>query len=410
MNRLHFRTLPLLLVFIAGCIADLSVPAPEPETSCDPTGFSALAEAFPPCDLGLCGASEDERARGRCVDANQIPQGQRDLLAPCASGDSVCVPLDILLANGRFAPTSCRSLAGVEGRCLSTCIPDVHDQEDILPVDVCVDGERCAPCYDPTTGQSSGACETNACDAPVEPAPDFCALDYDAHPLLTPSTFEACPSEVCGAEAHCLPNDLVPDGQRELLADCDASRKCVPDAILVSGGNRPAPGCRSFRGEAEGRCLSTCIPSVGAQADRIPQSTCEDDERCAPCFDPVSGESTGACEGTCDAPVDAPYLFVDCCSGRAECVPSSSVPADKRSNLAQDSCPNSDDLCVPRELTNPTFVPEACHHDLGLGLGACISTCIASANTIGDADGECPTDTKCVPCSIAGTPTGACDW
>lgn len=405
-SKLSFSVAMLAASMATGCIADLSVQAPEAPNACEPEGLEVLLDAFPPCDLGICGDGEAERTRGRCVDTNQVPEGQRELLAACATPyPSLCVPVGMLVYDGRHKPTECVSIAGLEGRCTSECVPQVREQALVLPTEGCADGERCAPCYDPTTGASSGACETSHCDAPNDPQPDFCAWNYDANPIVDLSVLEPCPTSVCDQPSHCMPNALVPEHQRDLLGACDAERKCVPDTLIVSGGNRPAPTCTSIGG-AEGRCQSTCIPEVGLQADMLPVDICAATERCAPCYDPVTGESTGACEGLCDAPTEPPYVFGSCCDGRAKCVPSTAVPADQAGDLDQDTCASADELCVPTELTDPTFSPPPCQDFWG-NAGACLSTCIG-ATSLGSTESECPADTKCVLCNVLGFETGAC--
>ena len=41
-------------------------------------------------------------------------------------------------------------IAGAEGRCLSTCLPAIASEAELLPQSVCPTGTRCAPCYNPT--------------------------------------------------------------------------------------------------------------------------------------------------------------------------------------------------------------------------------------------------------------------
>lgn len=394
----------LLLVSLTGCIADLGIDAPEAPNACDPEGLDVLLDAFPPCDLDMCGDDEADRMRGRCVDVNQVPAGQRDLLGPCATTNarpyaSLCVPVGMLIYDGRHKPTVCTSLGGLEGRCTSECVPQVREQGVVLPVDVCGEGERCAPCYDPTTFESTGACETSHCDAPVDPEPDFCAWDYDENPIVDTSALEPCPSSICDQPSHCMPNSLVPEAQRDLLPECDAAHKCVPDTILASGGNAPGRTCTSIGG-TEGRCQSTCIPDVAHKADMLPVSVCDaDTERCAPCYDPTTGLATGACETACDMPEDPPYLFPGCCANipahDAICVPEEAIPGDT-TFMSRGSC-ETGNKCVPRRHTDPCYRPQACSNNFGNGF--CISDCIT---TIGGGDDSCPAGTGCVACPIAG--------
>ena len=169
MNRSALWTLALLAC--QGCITDLGVDAPLPSNTCDPDprDREVLLEVFPPCDLAMCGDQPEHAMRGRCVDDNQLDDAQLALLGACdRQTPSHCVPVPLLISDGRTQPTVCASLGGAEGRCMSLCVPSVREKRDQLPQDVCEEGDLCAPCYDPFTGESTGACDASVCDAPVE--------------------------------------------------------------------------------------------------------------------------------------------------------------------------------------------------------------------------------------------------
>ena len=72
---------------------------------------------------------------------------------------------------------------------------------------------------------------------------------------------------------------------------------CVPDPLVKSGGKAP-PTCKSPFGE--GRCMSVCVPEVAKNADLLNRGegdVCAEDERCAPCLNPLkNNEPTGVCE------------------------------------------------------------------------------------------------------------------
>jgi hypothetical protein len=135
---------------------------------------------------------------------------------------------------------------------------------------------------------------------------------------------------------------------------------------------------------------------VKAQASQLSQKNCTTDELCAPCYDPFTGVSTGACNLACDKPAKPAFKFPTCCdfngAKQGTCVPTSSIPADQTSSLKPDTCPTDDPaaayLCVPNEyLPNaPAGAVQTCdsfYSVLGVGLvsggpGACVSKC---ANT-----------------------------
>ena len=129
-------------------------------------------------------------------------------------------------------------------------------------------------------------------------------------------------------------------------------------------------------GGREGRCLSVCVQSVIKDLSSLPQDVCEQDERCAPCYDPRTGMGTGACTiGVCDAgPTEPPKLFEACGPGGSSthfCVPSGTVPIGERCNFDNKGCnatpcKTAGTLCVPKKIVTagPAFEPKKCTNDL----------------------------------------------
>src|SRR5262249_11702016 len=161
-------------------------------------------------------------------------------------------------------PKTCTSVAGAEGRCLSTCLPSVSSEADLLPGDVCNTGEKCVPCFNPTASDPTaptGACSL-ACDKPVNP-PVTLTCPWTAPNVIDPSIFPAC-WPACGG-AHCVPGSLVPASEQTLLAPCNGGKGfCAPDKIIAAGGEYVPKTCTSVAG-VEGRCISACLPSVESQ-------------------------------------------------------------------------------------------------------------------------------------------------
>src|SRR5262249_39966140 len=89
-------------------------------------------DSFPRCaSVAGCNVS-------RCVPVNALPAGvPADLLGKCTDDSHVCVPDEYIKTYGQFLAKSCTSLGGVEGRCISTCVPQVNGLMDALPVDTC---------------------------------------------------------------------------------------------------------------------------------------------------------------------------------------------------------------------------------------------------------------------------------
>jgi hypothetical protein len=354
----------------------------------DPAGL-------PDCDPACAGA--------HCLPAAYVPVDQQALLATCPGG--FCTPDPLIAGGGESVPASCASVAGAEGRCLSACLPDIAAQP-LLPQSTCASGERCAPCYDPTAADptlATGACEL-ACDAAID-APVILDCPWTGPPVIEASTLPAC-SPACGG-AHCLPAANVPLDLQPQLATC-AGGFCVPDPLIETAGNYAPPSCTPFPGTpAEGRCLSDCLPAVAAQLGSLQQDVCSAGEHCVPCYDPFTGDPTGACTiSSCDQPTTPPYTFPTCCqfngNDQGTCVPTAMIPADQQANLNQLTCP-TDLLCVPNEyLPDPPIPVETCFTILGAG--ACVSECTSVPGIF--TQGSCPGNHLCVPCLLAPSTPG----
>ena len=242
---------------------------------------------------------------------------------------------------------------------------------------------------------------------------------------------------------HCLPDDQVPFDMVGHLAACDGGGQCVPDERILLGGGSEVIPCSSING-APGACLSRCVPEIESNASYLPQDVCPPHLVCAPCAHPLTGENTGACDAiptpACGTPEDGtgsdpggdggsssggsggtstpepappPPPAPACCEGRASCVLASGIPAEHQSRLGRDTCAD-DRLCLPTELTDPTFVPRSCTigwmeiFTPGSGAGGCLSDCIPETSVLSQED--CPAHYKCAPCTdpLSGMPTGAC--
>ncbi|UJR82853.1 Hypothetical protein I5071_49180 [Sandaracinus amylolyticus] len=339
-------------------------------------------DLLPPCLLEGC-------IDAHCVPNSFVSEEQATLLANCDEG-SKCVPDPFIETTGEFLLATCRSVGGAEGRCVSRCIPQISEQADMLPEEGCQEGEECAPCYDPRTGESTGVCNLGCDPGPQEP----------------PDMFMEC----CGGAGSCVPTDLVPEAQREQLGvdTCtEENTLCAPSA-LIDPTSQP-DRCDSIAG-VEGRCLPACLPAIGAQADRLSQGSCDAGELCAPCYDPTNGEDTGACRLNGDEPEDPATTFDRCCGGIGACVPSTLVPEAQRSQLGTDTCEDEGTLCAPDALIAGAE-PTSCR-SLGDAEGRCLPSCLPSIAEQADRlpQSTCTEAHLCAPCydPISGEDTGAC--
>ncbi|HVV83964.1 MAG TPA: hypothetical protein VHE35_12905 [Kofleriaceae bacterium] len=375
-----------------------------PTPQCDgPFGAPQDPSELPACCTGFVGGAH-------CLPADDVPDVLRGRFATCDDGGT-CVPDPFIATGGVYEPPSCTSIQGAAGVCLSGCIPEVQQAWDLLPQDGCYPDERCVPCTNPLDGTDTGACLLKyTCDGGFG-GDDACP--HTGPDVLDPSTLTS-----CGPDAHCLTAVLVPDALRDRLADCpapDGDDKCVPDDFIRTGGNFIPDTCRSV-GNVEGRCLSTVLPEIHAQANVLRQGTCDAGELCAPCYNPLDRTDTGACRLSCDAPAESPMGLPACCDGRGTCVPASAA-GDDADRLGADTCDEDAGLvCAPNVFLQPGFVPDTC--DTGLGWlgdeysdGRCLPDCLPGVDSFLLSRGSCDDGMKCAPCLKPpfATDSGACD-
>ena len=249
-------------------------PEPEPEPAPDPFSCENLpTEAI--ADVNLFNSCCDG---AHCVPSALVPADDQEMLASCDDNSGFCVPDTIIETGGFFVAETCLSIGGSEGRCISTCVPEVAAKADNLPVSTCAANERCSPCCDPFTGEDTGAC-SQGCD--TGPSLGHC----------TGPTLPTC----CSGLGHCIEQELVPSDKHENLKDCGGELKdmlCVPDAMQDPSYAGIACAGNSFLlGPYDGVCLPGCL--------KLPlkftfdKSVCQEHHTCAPCTDPFGG-STGA--------------------------------------------------------------------------------------------------------------------
>jgi len=386
---------------------------------------ATLPSLFPPCSLANVPACRD----ARCVPTALLPaNAEPSDLADCEGGGSAgkCVPDVFVATQGEFLLSRCTAAGGVEGRCLSPCLPAVAANLDTLATDVCQDGWRCSPCVD-EHGVSTGACE-QGCDtgasegAACGPSDGGGVVDANVQP----------PASCCGGLGLCLDTDLVPTANRGQLAmlECTSHELCIP-TVLASG--TPAT-CRALGAlDAEGRCLPACLPEIADDASTLDQGRCDPGYLCAPCFDPRTGAATGACSNNGDAPTEPPKTFPACCADAGRCVPPRSAGSNATTLTMRDCA--SGLLCAPAgAVVDPDgfsfpgcTIPAKTVMLFGFPItvrespGACVPGCFMAdrdRNLLrllellfpSGAGNPCDVGETCAPCTspLDGMPTGAC--
>ncbi|MFO0738976.1 MAG: hypothetical protein U0270_23980 [Labilithrix sp.] len=291
-------------------------------------------------------------------------------------------------------------------------------------------------------GTSKTTAKVEACQAGTERAQPE---------KLDPASLKSCECRA-GGKARCAPKSKLPATLANHLDDCDqGTGACVPDKQIANGG-APLTECKSA-GKA-GRCLSLCLPEVASNVQYLTRGdgdACDEDERCIPCVDPLTGDATGICDldttvgstneclptGTAKAgsaidakageTVTCPFdpakntpgdvnRFPSCgpSGSGGRCLENSLVPSDIATRLG--SCEaegGKPGLCVPEVYVKEKgkHLPTTCSSFAGIE-GRCFSTVFKDVDQQKDIlqQDACAADERCLPCfnPANGQPTGAC--
>jgi hypothetical protein len=408
---------------VYGDLPSPPVPSQSAATtqSCASSGGGGKAvQGVDPSAFTVCKGTKG--TSGRCIPSSALgPESDKFEQASCASGQS-CLPDQLVKEGTSIQLQKCTGVLNSEGRCFWPLAKDIIANYDILKGSSqgCSDGMICAPCVNPLTQQETGICniggaaggggDGGACGGTPDssrgdggapaPAAGKCP---QVDPIIDVSSFSV---EDCGADMLCVDANIVPPAEAAQLTQLKscAKGKCVPKKSVERAGNYVPKSCRST-GDSEGRCLNVGIPKIAEQSSLLPTADCDADERCAPCFDPRSGEDTGACHSaSCDKPKEPKKVFASCCGSAGRCVPTDVVSGNASSLLTNDSCSGDTPLCAPAELVG-VAQPQRCSAALGLISGICVSGCTL---VIGDlVQGDCPDGDMCAPCKAL--PPGSCN-
>lgn len=226
------------------------------------------------------------------------------------------------------------------------------------------------------------------------------------------------PSSCCGGAGTCIPSGFIPQGLEARFdsEECGSEALvCAPNSVLFEPDPTPV-SCRA-PGDLEGRCLSTCLPSVAAQAEQLDQRGCDRDERCVPCFDPLTGADTDACRVEGDAPSEKIRTYQRCCGAPGEelgtCVPLELLSSAQIDALPVDSCRQPGTRCVPSALLDGSRGPAGCDARSLLGEsshGACMAECFLplTVRLLGS-QASCEGGERCLACSMLDGSLPACE-
>lgn len=231
-------------------------------------------------DLATLTACGD--GKGHCFAKDKISLAGQ--LVACADASMVCVPDEILLANGQPLK-SCTSIIGKGGCVTATLIPQIISEGGgALKPDVCSPTQLCVPCNNPReNGAPTPFCQpigahSTACAAGT-PAPGTDGGGGAALPACC--TTNGVSNGVCLQETA-VPADLRDQTKKDTCAD---GNKCLP-AAQVTG--KPVT-CQALLGA--GVCMDKCFNDMmkfGGDIGVLGRTTCGATEVCVPCgFSPT---------------------------------------------------------------------------------------------------------------------------
>ena len=290
-----------------------STAAASTKAACGPAIAGEDPTIFPQC-TGTKGTT------GRCIPTSGLGTFSDTFeQANCKDG-AACLPDELIKEGSAINLKTCTAVLGNPGRCFWPLAKQVLSSYDLLAgatKDQCDPGQVCAPCVHPVTHADTGVCDVgansscaNSGAAPTNPQANLACPQND--PILDPGAFQQLD---CTAEMYCVDATLV-GPLADKLAKCSKG-VCAPSKSVLRGGMYIPTSCKSTGG-FEGRCSNVGVPNVAQQKAILPKDVCDDDELCAPCFDPRDGSSTGACnQAPCDAPKKPATTFAACCQGGA---------------------------------------------------------------------------------------------
>jgi len=224
----------------------------------------------------------------------------------------------------------------------------------------------------------------------------------------------------CGGQGVCTEADnAAPDAPHDICSADDL--RCVPapskqqESSSEDAGTRHAQTCRvqlpgtpASGPDYEGRCVLTCFVKTSTIFSRLSQANCPASYTCTPCYNPLTGETTGACDHDGDAPAEPkPTGFAECGNGLGYCVPVYAA-GTQASQLSQLSCA-SGELCAPKiKAADPSACFPHCVSP-ALGPGACVPAFLTTSFAALLTQETCETSELCAPCEIAGFRPGVCD-
>jgi hypothetical protein len=232
--------------------------------------------------------------KGHCYAAAKTPFA--DMLGACPTAGEVCVPDEVLAANGNRLK-QCKSIIGDGGCITMSLIPAMQADtraKSLLKQDVCDADQICAPCINPEdNGATTPFCQPIGVYG--ECSGGGTAPAADAGPVAPPKPLPTCCSHGWNSSGVCISEQAIPESERGDAPDdtCASGDKCVPKAIFEG---KPVICNSGLLGK--GVCLDTCFNEMMGFASMIGvlgKDLCAPTEVCVPCTF-MSGKGVTACD------------------------------------------------------------------------------------------------------------------
>jgi hypothetical protein len=154
--------------------------------------------------------------------------------------------------------------------------------------------------------------------------------------------------------------------------------------------------------------LPSCFVQRSPIVSRLSRATCTEGQTCTPCFNPLTGDSTGACEHAGDAPTEAPLTgFAECADNTGYCLPAFAA-GNSAAQLSRLTCAEGE-LCAPKvKVADPSACFSRCDGG-ALGPGACVPQFLTAQLGSLLMRASCAVGELCAPCDALGNHTGVCD-
>jgi hypothetical protein len=200
------------------------------------------------------------------------------------TADQLCVPDEILSANGTKLATCQESLLGSAGACINLGLMPAAEAQggSALKADGCTGGLICVPCVDPTHGNAP----TGICDPVGVTATDCTSGAAATGTAATAPAAAGCCTTNGVSNGQCLPASAIPSSASSMTMQdsCAAGNVCAPASFVTGKPKTCDGGFLALGGTSV--CLDTCFAS-GVEGSlenmALSQDACGATELCVPC-------------------------------------------------------------------------------------------------------------------------------